>query len=193
LKIFAILIIFATSTAVALTPSTTALLTLKPTWNFDSSTSVKQQCSAHFQPVSTPSPLASLNASYPPARLHFQGDYLLISENCAKQGHLLILLNNHFSPLGSLEGVQDLSQFNLREHITNISDEYRATFLLSNSARDEALSSLRTYENKVIAEVESLRLATVSRSTDIETYLFPRWRRTSFASAARSLAIAQIL
>jgi hypothetical protein len=81
-------------------------------------------------------------------------------------------LSNHFSSLGSLKGIQDLSQFNIPERITNISEEYRAAFLLADSARDEALSSLRTYENTVITEVENLRLAAVSRSTDIETYLF---------------------
>jgi hypothetical protein len=105
---------------------------------------------------------ASLNASYPPARLHFQGDYLSISQNCAY----------HFSSLGSLERIKDLSQFNITERITNISEEYRATFFLADSAQDEALSSLRTYENAVIAEVENLRRAAISRTTDIETYLF---------------------
>ena len=115
---------------------------------------------------------ASLNASFPPARLHFQGDYISISQNCAQQGRSLVLLNDHFSSLGSLEGIQDLSQFNIPDRITNISDEYRAAFLLADSARDEALSSLRTYENTVITEVERLRISAVSRSTDIETYLF---------------------
>jgi hypothetical protein len=62
------------------------------------------------------------------ARLHFQGDYISISKNCAQQGHSLVLLNNHFSSLGSLDGIQDLSQFNIPDHITNISDEYRAAW-----------------------------------------------------------------
>jgi hypothetical protein len=81
-------------------------------------------------------------------------------------------LNNHFQSLGSLDGIQDLSQFNIHDSITNISDEYRAAFLLADGARDEVLSSLRTNENTVITEVERLRIAAVSRSTDIETYLF---------------------
>jgi hypothetical protein len=81
-------------------------------------------------------------------------------------------LNEHLTSLGSLEGIQDLSPFNIPDRITNISDEYRAAFLLADSARDEALSSLRAYENTVITEVELLRTSAVSRSTDIETYLF---------------------
>jgi hypothetical protein len=115
---------------------------------------------------------ASLNASFQPARLQFTEDYLLISQNCAQQGRSLVLLNNPFSSLGYLEGIQDLAHFNIPERITNISEEYRGTFLLADSARDEALSSLRTYENTVYAEVEGLRLTAISRSTDIETYLF---------------------
>jgi hypothetical protein len=101
----------------------------------------------------------SLTASYPPARLHFQGDYISISQNCVQQGRSLVLLKNHFSSLGSLEGIQDLSHSNIPERITNISEEYRAAFLLADSARDEALSSLHTYENTVITEVENLRTA----------------------------------
>jgi hypothetical protein len=83
LKFTAILIISATSTAVAPTPPTAALLTLKPTWNFDSAPSVKQ--------------------------------------------HTLLLS----APLGA-------EHFNIPECITNISDEYRATYILSNSARGKA-------------------------------------------------------
>jgi hypothetical protein len=56
---------------------------------------------------------ASLNASYPPVRLHFQGEYISTSQNYAQQGPSLVLLNDHFTSLGSLEGIQDLSQFNI--------------------------------------------------------------------------------
>jgi hypothetical protein len=84
---------------------------------------------------------ASLNASYQSARLHFKGDYSPLSQNCTQQGRSLVLLNNHLTTLGSLEGIQDLLHFKIPERITNISDEYRATFLLSNNARDEVLST----------------------------------------------------
>ena len=95
-----------------------------------------------------------------------------ISQNCAQHGRSLVLFNEHLTSLGSLEGIQNLFQHNIPDRITNISEEYRAAFLLADSARDEALLSLRTYENTVITEVESLRVSAVSRSTDIETYLF---------------------
>jgi hypothetical protein len=65
---------------------------------------------------------ASLTASFPPAKLHFQGDYISISKNCAQQGCSLVLLNDHLTSLGSLEGIQDLSQYNIPDRITNISD-----------------------------------------------------------------------
>ena len=115
---------------------------------------------------------ASLTASFPPAKLHFQGDNISLSQNCALQGRLLVLLNEQLTSLGSLEGFQDLSPCNIPGRITNITDEYRAASLLADSAREETLSSLRTYENKIISEVELLRTEAVSRSTDIETYLF---------------------
>jgi hypothetical protein len=114
---------------------------------------------------------ASLTASFPPAKLHFSGDYISISQNCAQHGRSLVLLNEHLTYFGSLEGIQDLFQYNIPDRITNISEEYRAAFLLADSARDEALLSLRTNENTVITEVESLRVSAASRSTDIETYL----------------------
>jgi hypothetical protein len=80
-------------------------------------------------------------------------EIISISQNCAQQGRSLVLLNDHLSSLGSLEGIQDLFQFNIPGRIINISDEYRAAFLLAESARDEVFSSLRTYENTIITEV----------------------------------------
>jgi hypothetical protein len=144
LKMFAILIIFATSIAVALTP---VIYGGSPHLQANVESRFFNFCQAIMLssfPARFDALAASLNASYPPARFHLQGAYLLISQNCAQQGRSLVLLNNHFSSLCFLEGIQDLSQFNIPERITNISEEYLATFLLSNSARDEALSSLRT-------------------------------------------------
>ena len=82
---------------------------------------------------------ASFTASFPPAQIHFTGDYTPISKNCAQQGRSLVLLNNHFVSLGSLNGIQDLTQFNIPERITDISQEYRAAFLLSTSSRDKEI------------------------------------------------------
>jgi hypothetical protein len=81
-------------------------------------------------------------------------------------------LNNHFVSLGSLDGIHDLAQFTIPERITDIPHEYRSAFLLSNDSRDEEIQNLRSYELKVITEVETLRFAAISRSTNIETYLF---------------------
>jgi hypothetical protein len=48
---------------------------------------------------------ASLTASFPPAQIHFTGDYLSISQNCfAQHGRSFVLFNNHFDSLGSLDG-----------------------------------------------------------------------------------------
>ena len=137
---------------------------------FFSSTLAQQSCSApsaRFNALS-----ASLTASFPPAKHHFSGDYISLSQNCAQHGHSLVLLNEHLTSLGSLEGIQDFFPFNIPDRITNISEEYRAAFLLADSARDETLLSLRTYENAMITEVESLRASATSHSTNIETYLF---------------------
>ena len=123
--------------------------------------------SARFNALS-----ASLTASFPPAKHHFSGDYISLSQNCAQHGHSLVLLNEHLTSLGSLKGIQDFLPFNIPDRITNISEEYRAAFLLADSARDDTLLSLRTYENAVITEVESFRASATSHSTNIETYLF---------------------
>jgi hypothetical protein len=123
--------------------------------------------SARFNALS-----ASLTASFPPAKHHFSGDYITHSQNCAQHGHSLVLLNDHPISLGSLEGIQDFFPYNIPDRLTNISEEYRAAFLLADSAQDETLQSLRTYENAMITEVESLRASATSHSTNIETYLF---------------------
>ena len=123
--------------------------------------------SARFNALS-----ASLTASFPPAKHHFSGDYISLSQTCAQHGQSLVLLNEHLSSLGSLKGIQDFFPFNIPDRITNISEEYRAAFLLADNARDETLLSLRTYENATITEVENLRASANSHSTNIETYLF---------------------
>jgi hypothetical protein len=115
---------------------------------------------------------ASLTACFLPAKIHFTGDYHSISKNCAQHGRSFVLLNNHFVSLGSLDGIQDLTHFTIPERITDIFQEYRAAFLLSNSSRDEEIQNIRSYERKVITEVETLRTDAISRSTNIETYLF---------------------
>ena len=99
---------------------------------------------------------ASLTASFPPAKIHFTGDYHSISQNCAQHGRSFVLLNNHFVSLGSLDGIQDLTHFTIPERITDIPQEYRSAFLLSNGSRDEEIQNLRSYELEVIAEVENL-------------------------------------
>jgi hypothetical protein len=48
---------------------------------------------------------ASLTASFLPAQIHFTGDYTPISQNCAQHGRSLVLLDNHFNSLGSLDGI----------------------------------------------------------------------------------------
>ena len=114
---------------------------------------------------------ASLDASYPPAKIHFTGDYTPISQNCAQHGRSLVLLDNHLQSLGSLNGIKDLTPFNIPERITDIPQEYRAAFLLSDGSRDEEINNLRSYELEVIAQAEDLRVAAIARSTNIETYL----------------------
>ena len=123
--------------------------------------------SARFNALS-----ASLTASFPPAKHHFSGDYISLSQTCAQHGQSLVLLNEHLSSLGSLKGIQDFLPFNIPDRVTNISEEYRAAFLLADKARDETLFSLREYENTTITEVEILRADATSHSTNIETYLF---------------------
>jgi hypothetical protein len=77
-------------------------------------------------------------------------------------------LNNHFNSLGSLDGIKDY----IPDRITDIPQEYRSAFLLSDGSRDEEIQNLRSYELEVITEVEDLRVAAIARSTNIETYLF---------------------
>ena len=115
---------------------------------------------------------ASLTASFPPAQIHFTGDYTPISQNCAQHGRSFVLLDNHFQSLGSLDGIKDLIPFSIPERITDIPQEYRSAFLLADVARDEEIKTLRLYELEVIAQVENLRVAALARSTNIETYLF---------------------
>jgi hypothetical protein len=115
---------------------------------------------------------ASLTASFPPAQIHFTGDYLPISQNCAQHGRSFVLLNNHFDSPGSLDGIKDFTPFIIPKRITGIPQEYRSAFLLSDGSRDVKIRNLRLYELEVITEVENLRVAAISRSTNIETYLF---------------------
>ena len=123
--------------------------------------------SARFNALST-----SLTASFPPAKHHFSGDYISLSQTCAQHGQSLVLLNEHLLSLGSLTGIQDFLRFNIPDRTTDISEEYRAAFLLADTARDETLQSLRTFEGATITEVENLRAEATSHSTNIETYLF---------------------
>jgi hypothetical protein len=114
---------------------------------------------------------ASLDTSYPQARIHFKEDYSSLSQNCAQQGRSLVLLNEHLSSLGSLEGIQDIIQFNIPERITNINNEYRAAFRLADTARDAELSSLHAFEDETMETVKTLLQSANARSTNIETYL----------------------
>ena len=115
---------------------------------------------------------ASFTASFPPAQIHFTGDYTPISQNCAQHGRSFVLLDNHYHSLGSLNGIKDLTPFSIPERITDIPQEYRSAFLLSDGSRDEEIQNLRSYELEVIAQVENTRVAAIARSTNIETYLF---------------------
>ena len=47
---------------------------------------------------------ASFTASFPPAQIHFTGDYTPISQNCAQHGRSFVLLDNHFQSLDPLTG-----------------------------------------------------------------------------------------
>jgi hypothetical protein len=70
---------------------------------------------------------ASLTASFQPEKIHFNGEYHSISENCAQHGRSLVL-----------DGIQDLTQFNIPERITDQSRKvltsYRMRFLLPSSS-----------------------------------------------------------